>query len=505
MKEQEREFRTMRLDGVARGSRGVTIDGDSGTSILGITEDSREVQPGFLFSSLKGNHTDGANFVADALRRGAAAILLEGDRGNIARDIAVAISSNARKTLAEFASAFYDYPSKDLIVVGVTGTNGKTTTSYLLRQLLQAQGISTGWISTVGYALPGKMLPSSHTTPCATRLQGLMHQMRNEGCKAVAMEASSHALDQYRAEAIAFDVAVFTNLTRDHLDYHGNFENYLKSKIRLFEILNDSPKRNRWAVINAEDPAIGALRRAIKTETLSFGIEKDADVMAKDLQLTQGGALFELATPVGRIPVLLPLLGRFNVQNALAMVAAGVALRIPLESIAQVLSCVVAPPGRMEFIQGEQPFRVVVDYAHTDDALRNVLATVREFTQGRVLLVFGCGGDRDKTKRPLMGRAAQEYATMSFLTSDNPRSEDPRGIIADIERGFTSPDCYRVCVDRADAIEQAIAAALPGDLVLIAGKGHEEVQITGDRVIAFSDKAVAGSVLQREGFAACKS
>ncbi len=488
---------------MVEGSRGVTIWGDGSQEIKGITEDSREVQDGFLFASLKGTHTDGARFIRDAVARGAAGLLVQEVELGRQHSIPVVVSEEPRRTFAEISSVFFGRPSARLNVVGVTGTNGKTTTTYVLRQLLGAQGVPAGWIGTIGYALGSRFVPASHTTPSAVCLQSLLSQMLGEGQKAVAMEVSSHALDQGRVEAVDFDVAVFTNLTRDHLDYHGTLDSYLKIKTRLFELLNNSAKWERCAVVNADDPASDVIRRVVKTPLLSFGITEAADVRACHVRLSQEGTDFDLVSPMGSRRVRLPLLGRFNVSNALAAVSAALALGMDLDGIVETLHDVTAPPGRMEFLPGNHPFRVVVDYAHTDDALRNVLTTVREFTRGRVLVVFGCGGNRDRTKRPLMGKTAQELADFSFLTSDNPRGEDPRAILEEIETGFDRRHAYCVCEDRAEAIEWAVASARSGDTVVIAGKGHETVQIFKDRTVPFSDVEVARSILEKAGCGVC--
>ncbi len=477
-------------------SWGIRVVGDMAVEIEGVTEDSREVGRGFLFASLRGARTDGARFIDEAIGRGAAAVLAADENQDGRAGVPFLFSKEPRKALAQIVSAFHGHPSDGLKMVGVTGTNGKTTTTYLIKQLLQSQGIPTGWIGTVQYCFGSTTIPSSHTTPGAVRLQSLLAQMRSAGCKAVSMEVSSHALDQHRVVGVAWDVAILTNVTGDHLDYHGTFDAYLRSKQRLFELLGDSHKSARMAVVNADDPSCGKITSAIKAPVWTYGIDQSADVMAKAIRWTSKGTHFDLRTPLGKATCLCPLFGRFNVSNALAAVAGGMALGMKLNSLVKGLATVIAPVGRMEFLPSDLPFRVVVDYAHTDDALRHVLTTVREFTSGRVLVVFGCGGDRDRSKRPRMGRVAEELADFSWLSSDNPRCEDPHAILRQIEEGFTRKDKYALCEDRESAIRQAIAMALPGDLVLIAGKGHEESQIGKDGPAPFSDKAVAWDAMK---------
>jgi UDP-N-acetylmuramoyl-L-alanyl-D-glutamate--2,6-diaminopimelate ligase len=490
------------LDRLVKGLSGIQIKSNASVAIKGIAEDSREVQPGFLFAGLPGTRTDGSRFVSQALRKGAAAILAQdGIFPHWLHPVPLLLSEDPRRTLTELSSVFYGDPSAELEVLGVTGTNGKTTVSYLIKQLLEMQGIPTGWIGTVGYDLGSKFLPASHTTPNAVRLQYLLRAMRKATLRAVSMEISSHALDQSRCGGLKLDIGILTNVTHDHLDYHGSFEAYLQSKVRMMDLLNASPKKSRAAIANADDVSFDRIRAAARVPFLSYGIKKPADVTAHTIRLSSSGSVFQIRTPVGKAQIKTSLLGDFNVYNVLAAISTGVAMGIKLEAIVEAALQFAAPAGRMEFLSGEQPFRVVVDYAHTDDALRNVLKTLRVITRGRLLVVFGCGGDRDREKRALMGAIACQYADFSYITSDNPRSEDPWSIIHQIEEGFSRKDNHRLYEDRGEAIEMAIADALPGDLVLIAGKGHEEVQILKDRTIPSSDRAIARDALKRGAFA----
>ncbi len=490
-------LRDMKLASWVKANSTVSFAGDIAGEIIvsGIAEDSREVHHGFLFAAIQGHKADGEKFIADAVGRGAAAVLAREGIGSWRYHVPLMLSPDPRRTLAEIADAFYGNPSKDLFVCGVTGTNGKTTTTFLLKQLLQAHGLPTGWIGTVGYAIGSKTIASTHTTPGAISLARLLAEMRDQGLKAVSMEASSHALDQRRADAVQWDAAVFTNLTRDHLDYHGDMRAYLQSKSHLFDLLNASPKSNPCAVLNADDAACEILRSGIRKRCLTYGLKNAADFSAQDLRMHARGSAFLLRAPDGSQRVELPLLGRFNVYNALAAAAVAWTAGMPLVSIARGLALAQAPAGRMEFLRCGQPFEVIVDYAHTDDALANVLQTAREFTRGRLLAVFGCGGDRDKSKRPKMGRVAQDMADYSFLTSDNPRGEDPRDILRDIEGGFTRSGGYEVIVDREEAIRKALDEAHAGDTVILAGKGHETVQIFRDRTVPFSDRQFAEKIL----------
>ncbi len=490
-------LRDMKLASWVKANSTVRFAGDIAreTVVAGIAEDSREVRRGFLFAAIQGHKADGEKFIGDAVRRGAAAVLAREGMGAWRYPVPLIVSRDTRKTLAEIADAFYGNPSKDLFVCGVTGTNGKTTTTFLLKQLLQAHGLPAGWIGTVGYAIGAKTIASTHTTPGAISLARLLAEMRDQGLKAVSMEASSHALDQRRADAVQWDAAVFTNLTRDHLDYHGDMTAYLQSKRHLFDLLNASPKGNPCAVLNADDTACETLRLGIRKRCWTYGLSKAADFSAQDLRMHARGSAFVLRAPDGSERVELPLLGRFNVHNALAAAAVAWTAGMPLASIARGLASAQAPSGRMEFLRCGQPFEVIVDYAHTDDALANVLQTAREFTRGRLLLVFGCGGDRDKGKRAKMGRVAQDTADYSFLTSDNPRGEDPREILRDIEGGFTRKDAYAVVADRQEAIRTALGEARAGDTVILAGKGHEAVQIFRDKTVPFSDKESAQKIL----------
>jgi UDP-N-acetylmuramoyl-L-alanyl-D-glutamate--2,6-diaminopimelate ligase len=457
-------------------------------AVQGIVYDSRQVKPDYLFVAMPGQHRDGVTFIDEALRRGAVAIVSE---CGFARQAVPHLQvTDARLALAQLAASFYGHPDQHLKVFGITGTNGKTTTAFLIRSILNAVGQRSGLISTVRYEIGERSIPAIRTTPEAPDLQKLLNDMVRSGSDSVVMEVSSHALAQHRVAAMAFDVAIFTNLSIDHLDYHGNVDRYFEAKCRLFEQLKPS---KGIGVINVDD-ARGA--QLMRDDFLSYGLSPQAAVRACDVVMTDAGSSFRVQTPWGEAAVHVPLLGRFNVHNALAALAACAAQGIPLQSIVSALSREVEVPGRLQSVPTTRPFRVFVDYAHTEDALRSVLEILREITSGRVMLVFGCGGDRDTSKRAAMGRVAAEAADYTWITNDNPRSEDPMRIAAMIQEGFGDAAHYRVCLDRAHAIGEAIQMAQAGDSVLIAGKGHETYQEAGMTRTPFDDAAVAAAALQ---------
>jgi UDP-N-acetylmuramoyl-L-alanyl-D-glutamate--2,6-diaminopimelate ligase len=445
-----------------------------------------------LFVALRGVNTDGHRYVEAAVERGAAAVVFERETGLSPRATRIKVE-DARLTLALAAARFYNHPSQQLKVVGVTGTNGKTTTAFMTRAILEAAGIGAGLLGTVQYQVGQRIIPAARTTPESVEIQDLMSQMLRAGCGGVAMEVSSHALDLHRVDGIDFDVAIFTNLTPDHLDYHQTMEEYFKAKSRLFASLGAMRKRGR-AVVNADDEYGRRLIAGLGGENavVTYGVLSDAVIRATDVRVSADGTYFVVRTPQGSVPVLLPLIGRYNVHNALAAIGAAYALGIDLATAERALAKMPMVPGRLQRLETGQAFHVYVDYAHTEDALRNVLLTVNELTKGRLLCVFGCGGDRDAGKRAPMGAVACELADYSILTSDNPRTEDPRAIVRQIEAGFPAGarGRYQVILDRREAIERALDLARPGDCVLIAGKGHETYQEFADTVVPFNDRQV---------------
>lgn len=479
----------------------LSVEGPLDRDITGITYDSRRVLPGNLFVAMRGEHTDGHRYVEAAIERGATAVVLEREASLNPRATRIRVA-DARRTLAAAAARFYNEPSLALKVVGVTGTNGKTTTSFMLKSIFDAAGWGAGLLGTVQYQVGQRIIPAARTTPESVEIQDLMSQMLRAGCRGVAMEVSSHALELQRVAGIDFDVAVFTNLSQDHLDFHGTMENYFQAKTKLFRSLGTMQKRGR-AVVNADD---GYGRRLIallggESAVVTYGALGDATIRASDIRVSADGTYFVVRTPAGSLSVQLPLIGRYNVHNALAAIGAAWALGIDLARIEEGLSHMPAVPGRLERMDIHQPFQVYVDYAHTEDALRKVLMTVSELTKGRLICVFGCGGDRDQGKRAPMGEAACELADFSILTSDNPRTEDPRAILRQIEEGFAAgaQSRYQVIEDRQAAIERALDIARPGDSVVIAGKGHETYQEFADTVVPFSDRQVVLDYFQQRG------
>jgi UDP-N-acetylmuramoyl-L-alanyl-D-glutamate--2,6-diaminopimelate ligase len=483
--------------------------------ILGLCYDSRQVRSGDLFFALKGGAADGHRFIAPALERGAIGVVLE--------DLACAPENgswiqvdDARRAMALTAAAFYGNPTGQLLTVGVTGTNGKTTTTYLVEAVLDAADIPAAVFGTVAYRFKGKEFPSSHTTPESVELQRLLAEMLAEGARGVAMEVSSHSLQQHRVDGCCFDVAVFTNLTPEHLDYHGDMEEYYRAKARLFTTLL-AQKDGAKAVINGDDPFGVRLAGDCPVPVLTFGMAEGCDVRAVDVAMGIDGIRGMLVTPAGSIPFSSPLVGRFNLANLLGAVATGIALAIPLERIAAGIAGARTVPGRLERVDNGCGLTILVDYAHTGDALENVLKTIREVTAGRLITVFGCGGDRDRTKRPVMGELAVRYSDLAVVTSDNPRTESPAAILDEVCSGITptgarrfqseevaggfSERGYVVLEQRREAIRLAVGSARPGDVILIAGKGHEDYQIVGTERHHFDDReeAAAACSLKREG------
>jgi UDP-N-acetylmuramoyl-L-alanyl-D-glutamate--2,6-diaminopimelate ligase len=474
--------------------------------VSAVAYDSRHVGPGAVFVALRGAHADGTAFARDALARGAIAVVSESAPPPDATRSWIQVP-DARLALSALAAAFYGHPSHELTLVGITGTNGKTTTSYLLASIFEAAGIRCGRLGTVGYRIGEREVSAARTTPEAPDLQRMLREMVTAGCGACVMEVSSHALALRRADNLHFAAAIFTNLTRDHLDFHRDMEEYFRAKKRLAELLPDSG----LAVTNLDDRR-GAEFAAASTRPVTYAIDAAADVRPGPLSLTLDGVAFDVRTPRGTLHVRSPLVGRPNAYNILAAIAAAIALDLPFSAIENGVRQLANVPGRFQVVSDPaDDVRVVVDYAHTDDALKNLLETARPLAAGRVITVFGCGGDRDRAKRPLMGAVAARQSDLVIVTSDNPRSEDPDQIIDDIKRGIVMPadrtppntsrapasTPYLAISDRRAAIDRAVREARPGDLVLIAGKGHEKYQVIGDRTLPFDDVEVARAALAR--------
>ena len=465
-------------------------------TVESIAYDSRRVQRNGLFVALRGEKNDGHEFIGQAIENGASVIVAEREEKN--PRATCLLVENTRPALADLAATFYGLPARRLKLAAVTGTNGKTTTTFLIKHICEKAGLRCGLIGTVRYEIGERVLPAARTTPESLDLQELLAQIANAGCRAAAMEVSSHALTQERVRGLEWDVAVFTNLTQDHLDYHGTMENYFESKAKLFvQLARQQKKRKPVAVVNMDDHYGEQLLDKIgkKISVITFGMGVRADFRASNYRMEFGGTSYQLDARGKSYLVRLPLIGRFNVANSMAALAAANALGLNLREAVLSLGKSPQVPGRLEMVPAKRKFQVFVDYAHTPDALLNVLKTLRQLEPGRLIVVFGCGGDRDRQKRPLMGRIADQNADYSIITSDNPRKEDPDAIISEIEKGFGS-DRYEKVAGRAEAIARAIALAQPRDIILIAGKGHETYQEFVDHTVPFDDIQVARRAIE---------
>ncbi|MEQ1631322.1 MAG: UDP-N-acetylmuramoyl-L-alanyl-D-glutamate--2,6-diaminopimelate ligase [Planctomycetota bacterium] len=464
-------------------------------AVDGLSYHSAEVRPGNLFFAIRGSSQDGAAYAQQAVARGAAAIVAEEP---LPVSVPMLLVDNARAALADAAQFYYRDPSKAVSVIGITGTNGKTTTAHLIRGCLQADRRQVGLLGTIAYEFGGRRIPAPNTTPDPIRIQGYLREMADRYISACVMEVSSHSLDQERVRGVRFAAGVFTNLTQDHLDYHGDMRSYAKAKARLFAQLGSGSV----AVLNHDDPASAIMADSLGsgTRVLTYGLSPDADVRAEQLQPGPDGTRLLMVMPNGRVELFLRLVGLHNVYNALSAAASSLAMGASELTVASALEDARPVTGRLELVEAplQRPgrVRVFVDYAHTPDALDKVCSTLRGLAEGRLLVVFGCGGDRDRTKRAPMAAAVARHAHAAYLTSDNPRSEDPDTILDEMEVGLTGTEAasYRI-VDRAEAIRRAVAEAQPGDTVLIAGKGHETYQVMKDCVVPFDDRLEASRAL----------
>lgn len=470
-------------------------------SVTSVTDDSRAVASGSLFVAVKGERVDGHRFVAQAIQAGAVAIVAQESVEVVSLPLVKVADS--RKALGLIGSRFYGDPSARLSMIGVTGTNGKTTTTYLCKALLEGIGRHVGLIGTVAYQIGAETIPASHTTPGALELQGLLMKMTQVQLDSVVMEVSSHALAMDRTAGCEYDAAVFTNLTQDHLDYHRTMEEYFQAKLRLFTGLGIGKKTGQRAIVNMDDPRGAQIRNACRVPVWGFAVKGQADIKAEKVRLSMNGSTFSAATPSGTFTVESRLVGEHNVYNLLG--AIGVALHVgaTCDQVREAVERVTNVPGRFERVSAGQDFTVVVDYAHTEDALVRLLTAAQALRTHRIITLFGCGGDRDRGKRPKMGRAAVEYSDVVVLTSDNPRTEDPMAILQEVEVGVRealqrrSHVEYHLVPDRRDAIGMAMRLARSGDIVLIAGKGHEDYQIIGTKKVHFDDREVAREAIQQ--------
>lgn len=470
--------------------------------LRGISIDSRSMSSDYCFIALAGNNFDGHDFIAKAIDKGARLIIYE--RGHIQpadyfncsknRKVVFVAVNNPRVIAGIIAAEFFKNPDQSLKIIGITGTNGKTTVSFLTEHIFKENGINTGVVGTIHYKIADNVIPAKNTTPDPINLQLLLKQMVDHKLTHAIMEVSSHALDQFRVNGINFQIAVFTNLTHDHLDYHKDKEKYFTAKSSLFKLLNNKS----WAVINIDDRYGMRLKKMTSANILDYAIEnRKAAVFAEDIKFGLKETRFTVVSPQGKIQVQTKLIGRHNVYNILACVSIGIIENLSLNSIAQAVKTIKFIPGRLERVQNEYPFEIFIDYAHTDDALKNVLSVLRELKPNKIITVFGCGGDRDTAKRPLMGTVASQHSDYLILTNDNPRNEEPESIIEDIKSGFDQSYLnYEVLPDREKAITRAIKLAGAGDFVLIAGKGHETYQIFKDKTTEFDDRKIVREILE---------
>ena len=461
-----------------------------------IAYDSRRVQRNSIFVALRGEKNDGHQFIGQAIEKGASVIVAEREEKN--SRVTCVVVENTRTALADLSATFYEHPERSLQLAGVTGTNGKTTTSFLIKHICENAGLRCGLIGTVRYEIGERILPAIRTTPESLDLQELLAQITNAGCRAAAMEVSSHALAQDRVRGLEWNVAVFTNLTQDHLDFHRTMESYFDSKAKLFiQLGRQEKKREPVAIVNIDDPygerLLGKIDKGVAIVTYGMGVK--ADFRASNYRVEFSGTSYQLDARGKSYLVRVPLIGRFNVANSVAALAAANALGVNLRDAVLSLGKSPQVPGRLELVRAKRQFQVFIDYAHTPDALQNVLKTLRELEPHRLIVVFGCGGDRDRQKRPLMGKVADRSADYAIITSDNPRNEDPGAIVDETEKGFRS-NHYEKIVDRTEAINRAVALAQPRDIVLIAGKGHENYQEFADYTIPFDDIQVARRAIE---------
>lgn len=493
----------MILRDLIKGVETKRVLGSDDVEIPAVCYDSKEVRDGSLFAAIRGEKTDGHKYVESAVKSGARALLVEEISENPFRGVSIIQVEDTKSALAEVSANFFNHPTKEITLVGVTGTNGKTTITYLLESIWQEWGKNAGVIGTVDYRFSGKKIPSIRTTPESLDLMSLFRDMRDSAVQCVVMEVSSHALDRKRVFGCHFDAAVFTNLSQDHLDYHGTIENYFEAKKKLFsEVLRKSEKREKFSVINIDDPYGKEIAKEAVGKIISYSILNSEGVYAEKTDIAPEGIHTVLNTPWGRAEINSKLFGKHNLYNILAAVSTALSLGAEIEIVERGISKVAGVPGRLNRVENPFGITILIDYAHTPDALRNVLTAIRPFTRRKLILLFGCGGDRDPIKRPIMGGIGRELSDTLIVTSDNPRTENPDRIIDQIEKGVlgagSKENLYFRIVDRHDAIRKAIEIAQEGDTVLLAGKGHESYQILGTEKILFDDKEVAERIIREK-------
>lgn len=477
---------------------GAVVIGDKNLICTGLERDSRKVTEGCLFVAIKGANFDGHDFLEDVQKKGAVAVLSEKDF-TPPKDMTLIKVPNLENALKTIVPFFYDYPTQKMRIIGITGTNGKTTTSYLIRHILREQGKKVGLIGTIQIMIEDEIINASNTTPDIVELYSILSKMKTQEMDYVVMEVSSHALALERVAGVEFTSAIFTNLTQDHLDFHKTMKNYREAKTLLFKSLSKGiAKDNKCAVINIDDPAGDYMLQAADCKHITYSINGNSAICAKNVEVSSTGTNFTLTGEYGEAPIHLNLTGRFNVYNALGAIGALLGENIPLNSIKTSLQTFQNVAGRFERVGGKE-ISVIVDYAHTPDGVENALKTAREIAKNRIIAVFGCGGDRDKTKRPIMGQIAAKFADVVIATSDNPRTENPESILADVMAGVNESIGNNLCesiLDRKTAIKRAVEIARPGDVVAILGKGHENYQILNTGKIHFDDREIAREALK---------
>jgi UDP-N-acetylmuramoyl-L-alanyl-D-glutamate--2,6-diaminopimelate ligase len=482
----------VRLNQLLEGVEAVAIKGDRHIDISGIFYDSKQLRPGGLFFAIKGTKLNGLDFIDEAIERGAVCVVSESDFMTY-KTVCKVLVKDARKACAVVANNFYERPSQNLNIVGITGTNGKTTTMYLIEAILKESGKRCATIGTISYNVGERSIPASNTTPSSIMLQMLLNDVVKAGIHYCAMEVSSHSLHQYRVDGIRYKHAIFTNLTSEHMDYHKDMDDYFMAKRRLFEIIGEGS----FAISNIDDEYGKRVTEATKATILTYGIKNSADIVAYDIKSSISGSYFKVKTPQHELSMKTSIPGDHNIYNILAAVSFGISCGIEARCIEAAIRNFKGVAGRLQRVDCGQNFSVFVDYAHTDDALSNVLAALRRVSKKRIISVFGCGGDRDRTKRPRMGKVGAELSDFLVITSDNPRSEDPEAITNEIVKGIPQDfKSYRVVLDRQKAIETALNMAKEDDIVLIAGKGHETCQIFKENIIAFDDSKICAEILE---------